>query len=164
MTFSEPDISRYILAENLNTMSKSSAEETAMQKQAMIRALEANYGNITKAAKAAGIAASTHFRWMKEDSEYEEQADAGKDVGYRNIKDSIIDMAMNKAKKGNVAVLNKLMGVFLKNLPEEMKILHRANNVPLRARIKYIDKPPGWDEAMGRLGDNVDIQSEEMPL
>lgn len=133
-------------------MSKTTSEETAMQKETMLRELEENYGNITRAAKAANIAASTHFRWMKEDEQYEKRADASKDVGYRKLKDNIIDMAMDKAQKGNVAVLNKLLGILLKEFPTEMKTLNRANNVPLTARIHYVDTREEAEEIMRSRG------------
>jgi hypothetical protein len=36
-------------------------------------------------------------------------------------------------------VLNQMMRIFLKDLPEEMKKLSRMNNIPLTARIRYVD-------------------------
>ena len=133
-------------------MSKNSPEETAVLKEAMINSLEANNGNIQKAAKAIGISPRTHFRWMKEDAYYEKQADISKDVGYRNIKDNLIELALQKAEKGDSHVLNQLLRIFLKNMPEELKAMHKANNVPFTASIKYISTREEAEEMMRREG------------
>lgn len=127
-------------------------EQTAKLKEAMILSLEANYGNIKKAANAVGISPRTHFRWMKEDEHYEKQADISKDVGYRNIKDSLIELALQKAEKGDTTVLNQLLRIFLKNMPEELKALHRHNNVPLTPKIRYVDTREEAQEIMRRQG------------
>lgn len=116
------------------------------QKERMITALEANRGNVCKAAKLAGIDARTHYRWRKEDERYEDRTDNLKDLCYRDIKESLIDKGLEMAQKGSERVLIKMLGLFLKDLPEEMKALNRMNNVPLLPKINYVDKPPGWDE------------------
>jgi Bacterial regulatory protein, Fis family len=118
------------------------------QKEKMITALEANRGNVSKAAKLAEITPKTHYRWRKEDERYESRTDSLKDICYRDIKENLIDTCLELAEKGNERVLIKLMGIFLKDLPEEMKTLNRMNNVPLIPKINYVDKPPGWDEEM----------------
>lgn len=105
----------------------------------MINALEINYGNVKLAAKVAGIAPSTHYRWRKEYEDYERKADTIKDVGYRDLKETVLDIALKKAEKGDSMVLNQLIRTLLKDLPEEMQKLSRMNNVPLTARIKYVD-------------------------
>jgi hypothetical protein len=120
-------------------MSKNAPFEIVRQQEAMIDALETHYGSIKYAAQAAGISPRTHFRWMKEYPDYERKADISRDIGYRNLKDSIIETAIRKAKKGNVQVINQMMRTFLKYMPDEMKNLNRSNEVSLMARIKYID-------------------------
>ena len=122
-------------------MKKRNLASTAEQKELMIKALEATYSNVRMSVKIADISAQTHYRWLKEDSAYELQAETSRDVGYRNMKDNLIELAMVKAIKGDTAVLNKLLGIFLKDMPEEMKTLNRYNKVPFRASIKYVDKP-----------------------
>jgi len=129
-----------------------SPQQTAKLKEAMINSLEANYGNIRKAAKAIGISPRTHFRWMKEDNQYEKQADISKDVGYGNIKDNLIELALKKAEEGDSAVLTQLMRIFLKNMPEEMKELNRANNVPLSPKIRYVSTREEAQEILRQRG------------
>lgn len=122
------------------------------QKEAMIDALETHYGSIRKATKAAGISVRTHFRWMKEDENYERKANMSKDVGYRNLKDNIIEMALKKAEKGDAAVINQMMRTFLKHMPDEMQALNRLNNVPLTPVISYVDTREEAEEIMKQRG------------
>lgn len=118
----------------------------------MIDALETHYGSIRKATKAAGISVRTHFRWMKEDENYERKANMSKDVGYRNLKDNIIEMALKKAEKGDAAVINQMMRTFLKHMPDEMQALNRLNNVPLTPVISYVDTREEAEEIMKQRG------------
>ncbi len=120
-------------------MSNNTPHEILRQQDLMIRALEVNYGNVKLSAKEVGIAPSTHYRWRKEYEDYERKTDTIKDVGYRDLKETVLDIALKKAEKGDSIVLNQLIRTLLKDLPEEMKRLSRMNNVPLTARIKYID-------------------------
>lgn len=46
----------------------------------MITALENHLGIVTRAAKDAGIARSTHYEWMESDPEYKKAVDALEDV------------------------------------------------------------------------------------
>ena len=133
-------------------MSKNAPYEIVRQKEAMIDALETHYGSIKNAAKAVGISPRTHFRWMKEDQDYERKADMSRDVGYRNLKDNIIELALKKAEKGNSAILSQLMRTFLKYTPDEMKNLNRCNNVPLTARIRYVDTREEAEEILRQQG------------
>ncbi len=126
--------------------------EILRQQSIMIDELEKNYGSIKNAAKAAGIHPSTHYRWMKEDEDYERKATISRDVGCRNLKENIIEIALRSAEKGNVAVINQLIRTFLKYTPDEMKDLNRANNVRLMPRIKYIDTREEAQESMRRHG------------
>lgn len=132
--------------------------EIEKEKEKMIIALEANRGNVTRAAKLAGITPQTHYRWRKEDERYESRTDSMKDICYRDIKENLIDRGLKMVEKGNVSVLIKMLGIFLKDLPEEMKILNRCNNVPMRASIRYVDNPRNpdrqpnivWDGSKGK--------------
>ena len=122
-------------------MSKNSPEGTARQKEMMLKALEANYGNVRAAAKLAGISSQTHYNWRKQDLEYEAKTDSMRDVCYRDIKENLISKGLKQIEKGNASVLIKMLSIFLKDLPDEMKILSKCNNVPLKVRIKYVDTP-----------------------
>lgn len=133
-------------------MSYREPHEILRQKSLMIEELEKNYGSIKNAAKAAGIAPSTHYRWMKEDEDYERKATMSRDVGYRNLKDNVIEIALRKAEKGNAAVINQLIRTFLKYLPDEMKDLNRANNVRLVPKIKYISTREEAMESLKKRG------------
>jgi hypothetical protein len=120
-------------------MSKNSPAEMAMLKTKMIDALESNFGNVTIAARVAGIAPRTHYRWLKEDAGYADEAENIRDISYRRIKDGLVQKALMKIEKGNSSVLNKMLGIFLKMLPEEMDRLSTKNNVRLLPKIHYID-------------------------
>ena len=133
-------------------MNQKQPHEILRQKSIMIEELEKNYGSIKNAAKAAGIHPSTHYRWMKEDEDYERKADISKDVGYRNLKDNIIEIALRKAEKGSATVITQMMRTFLKYLPDEMQRLNRANNVRLVPKIRYIDTREEAEEVMRRQG------------
>lgn len=133
-------------------MSKNDPHEILRQKDMMINALEINYGNVRMAAKVAGISTRTHYRWRKEDEDYERKTDNLKDIGYRDIKESLIDIALKKAQKGDTFVLNQMLRIFLKDLPEDMKMVSRYNNIPLTPKIKYIDTREEAEEIMRREG------------
>jgi hypothetical protein len=133
-------------------MNQKKPHEILRQQSLMIEELEKNYGSIKNAAKAAGIHPSTHYRWMKEDDDYERKATMSRDVGCRNLKENIIEIALRKAEKGNAAVINQLIRTFLKYMPDEMKDLNRANNVRLTPRIKYIDTREEAMESLKKRG------------
>ncbi len=122
-------------------MGQSSYNATKRKKELMLHSLEANFGNVWKASKLIKIATSTHYRWMKEDSDYENAVENMRDISFRNIKDHLLDAAMKQVDKGNVQVLNRLIGVFFKNTPEEMKIVSKNNNLKVRASIKWVSTP-----------------------
>jgi hypothetical protein len=70
-----------------------------------------------------------------------------KDICFRNAKDRLLSAAMKKIEKGETSVLNKMLGIFLKDLPDEMRLLRKHNDVPLRAHINYVPRP-NWDHKM----------------
>tara|TARA_R110000772_G_scaffold51709_9_gene118615 strand:+ start:969 stop:1364 length:396 start_codon:yes stop_codon:yes gene_type:complete len=55
-------------------MAKKNQTKSDTLKKAMIAAMEKSLGVVSSAAKAAGISRDTHYRWMKEDEEYANQA------------------------------------------------------------------------------------------
>ncbi len=141
MTFDENNFQRYILAVNIFNMNTEEQARTTKQKQAMIDAIEANFGNITKAAKEVGINVRTHNRWRKEDNDYDTQFVKIKDVSYVKVKDSLLEEAMKRIKKGDSTVLNQMLRLFYKNLPEDMIKAARVNDIPVRATIKWVSTP-----------------------
>jgi hypothetical protein len=144
-------------------MEKHIANKTAKQKEVMIKLLETNYGNIRKAAKLAGISTRTHYRWCKEDNDYDDRTCSMKDICYRNIKGDLIESAMRKVEKGDSAVLNKMLGLFLKDLPFEMQKLSTYNNVPMRIKLKIAPHPNDFysDDPMTQLAVKRYMQDKE---
>jgi len=63
-------------------------EDTNDNKKKMLEALEKSLGIVTTACKLVGIARETHYRWMREDSEYKEAVDS--------ISDVVLDFAESK--------------------------------------------------------------------
>jgi hypothetical protein len=122
-------------------MGNNSPDTIAKQKAVMLTAIEANYGNITKAAKMVKITPQTHYRWLKEDSDYENMTENAKDIGFRNVKDSLLELSLKMAEKGNAMVLNQMLRIFFKNTPEEMKVVSRNNNMRVRASVKWVSTP-----------------------
>ena len=120
-------------------MSKNSQELIVLQKQKMLDAIVANFGNVTKAAAMAGIHPSSHYRWLKEDPEYADVSENMKDISFRKIKDRLLEKALEKIDKGDSAILGRMMAIYLKNIPRDMDMVSRCNNVRLVPRIKYID-------------------------
>lgn len=117
-------------------------ERTATQKELMLKYLEVFSGNITEAAKKAGITSRTHYLWIKADPQYGDNVQNVRDICFRNSKEKLISFAMKRIEEGNTTVLNKMLGIYLKDLPDEMKSLNHHHHVPLRAVFKYVDKPP----------------------
>lgn len=133
-------------------MGKNSEVATAAQKQKMIGAIEVHFGNITKAANMTGINARTHYRWMKEDQEYAEEAENMKDISFRKIKDKLLEKALDLIDKDDPAILNRMMSIYFKNIPQEMDRVSRYNNVRLMPTIKYIDTREEAEEIMRQRG------------
>jgi hypothetical protein len=132
-------------------MGTNSETATAMQKQDMLKALDAHYGNVRKAADTAKIAPSTHYRWRKEDSDYDGAVAYIKDISFGNIQDALVSTAIEKIKNGDTAVLNKMLGIYLKGLPETMNQLNKIFHPKIKVGIKYIDKPPGFDKMIQEI-------------
>jgi len=104
-------------------MGQNSAIATQLKKQAMIGALEANFGNITAAAKQAEISVRTHYKWLLEDSAYEKEVVNIKDISFGKMKESLLEKALKMVDNGNATVLNQLLRIYFKNLPEEMETI-----------------------------------------
>jgi len=134
-------------------MSFTAEELTAIHKKEMINALEVYFGNVTDAARKVGITPRTHYRWLKEDDEYADAAENMRDLCYRKVKDNLIAKALTRIEKGDKAVLMKMLGIYLKKLPEEMERAARINNVPLiRPTIKYVNTREEAEEIRRKRG------------
>ncbi len=136
-------------------MAKNTEMQTAAQKKEMINALEANFGNVTASTKVVGITPRTHYRWLKEDPEYASAAENMRDLCYRKVKDNLLEQALKKIGSGDTSVLNKMLSIYFKNLPDEMRSASSFNNVPIRVGVKYIKTREEAEEMMrndGRMG------------
>lgn len=134
-------------------MGTNSEQATAIQKKEMINALEANFGNVTQAAKAVGITPRTHYRWLKEDEEYADAAENMRDICYRRVKDNLLEKALDKIEKGDTAILSKMLSIYLKKLPEEMDRASRQNNVRLVPKIRYVETREQAEQIMRERGE-----------
>ena len=101
-------------------MGRNTRKATEAKKQAMIDALEANSGNITAAAKQVEISVRTHYKWLKEDEAYENEVINIKDISFGKVKESLLEKALKMVDSGNTAVLNQLLRIYFKKLPEEI--------------------------------------------
>jgi hypothetical protein len=111
----------------------------AKQKEMMIHNVEVFYGNVRKACNAVGLSTQTHYRWTKEDSEYGARMENLKDISFRNLKERLVESALNRIDKGDSVILGKMLALFLSDLPEEMKAASRANRPQTVAVMKYVD-------------------------
>jgi hypothetical protein len=127
-------------------MGKNNAQATAAYKKEMINALEANFGNVTAAAKTVGITPRMHYLWLKSDDEYAYAAENMKDLCFRRVKDNLLENALKKIESGDSSVLNKMLGIYFKNLPEEMNNVSGLNNVEIVTKTKYIRAEEGTGE------------------
>jgi len=139
--FSENPFSGSYFCGKCRIMDKRNLESTEKKKAAMLIALESNFGNVRNAAKMVKIDAVTHYRWLKEDNEYAGKSESIKDISFRNIKEKLLDMSMKMAEKGNVTVLNQLLRIYCKNIPEDMQAASFYNNVRIRMVPKFVYTP-----------------------
>jgi hypothetical protein len=119
-------------------MGKNNAQATAAYKKEMINALEANFGNVTAAAKVVGITPRMHYLWLKSDDEYAYAAESMKDICFRRVKDNLLENALKKIETGDTAVLNKMLGIYFKNIPEEIDRASHLNKVEIITKTNYI--------------------------
>ena len=122
-------------------MAKNTDDETDKLKESMINAIEMNCGNITAASKQAGVNVRTHYRWMKEDENYEMEVVNIKDISFGKVKENLLGKALKLVDDGNTAVLNQLLRIYFKKLPEEMQTTHIIND-----NQKYDLRPDEDDE------------------
>ena len=74
---------------------------TKSDKNRMISALAECLGNVSDACKKAGISRNTHYRWLKEDSEYSEAVSEQSEVAL----DIAEAMLMEKIAEGNLRAI-----------------------------------------------------------
>ena len=80
------------------------ATSTAMAKRAMIESLRVHRGQVTTAAKAAGIKRSTHYTWLSRDVKYA--------AAVVDIKDFVLDEVEAVAYKMMLEDRNTAMIIF----------------------------------------------------
>ncbi len=71
-------------------MGTNSKDQTAKQKEAMLKALEAFHGNVRNAAKDAEVSERTHYRWCREDNNYKNAVGSIIDIRLRHAKEPVI--------------------------------------------------------------------------
>ncbi len=59
-----------------------------IQKKAMLEALSKSLGNISTASNMAGIARTTHYKWLQDDSEYKSE--------FEELADQALDFVESK--------------------------------------------------------------------
>jgi hypothetical protein len=124
---------------NKIAMSKNSEEGTEKQKAVMIGALEANAGNVREACKIAVITPQTHYRWRKEDSDYDEDVIRMKNICNFHIQEALILEAFNRISKGSDSVLNQMLRIYLKKVPDIMERVSLMMDTPkLELKFKYL--------------------------
>lgn len=74
---------------------------TEKTKAAMLAALDASLGVVTTACRTVGIARDTHYRWMKEDAEY--------NLSVKDIENTALDFVetaqFQEIRKGNASLI-----------------------------------------------------------
>lgn len=80
---------------------KTSDTSDNIKKERMVAALEKSLGIVTNAAKAVGISRNTHYRWMKEDTDYKKSVN--------DLDNVALDFAESKLHEsifeGNIAAI-----------------------------------------------------------
>jgi hypothetical protein len=87
-------------------------DKRASKKQRMLIAFVVTAGNVTRAAKAAGIDRDTHYAWLKDDSEYA--------ASYRDCVPNAAGVLEDEARRR--AVEGTLKGVYHKGALVDMEV------------------------------------------
>ncbi len=111
-------------------MRRNSKNETAKQKGVMLASLEAFHGNVKNAALDAKVSERTHYRWCREDNDYNNSVGSLLDIRHRHAKEELLEIAMRKIEAGDVRVLIKMLGIFYKNFVDEQNRLNTFNDNP----------------------------------
>ena len=112
-------------------MARKLKEDTDKTKEAMLKALVANHGNVRAAASEASVSEQTHYRWCREDNNYNNAVGSLIDIRLRNAKEEVLTIAMQSIQKGNTAVLNKLLTIFYKDFTDnEERHYNNFNDYP----------------------------------
>lgn len=76
-------------------------QKTTLLKKAMLQALEKTLGVVTQACKIVNIHRATHYRWIKEDKEYEAEVSALAEVA----KDYAETKLFKRIQKGDTTAI-----------------------------------------------------------
>ncbi len=105
----------------------------------MIGALEAKAGNVREACKAVGITPQTHYNWRKEDSDYDDDVIRMKNICNFHIQEALILEAFNRISKGSDSVLNQMLRIYLKKVPDAMERVSLMMDTPhLKVGFRYV--------------------------
>jgi hypothetical protein len=121
-------------------MSKSSPQVTFNRKEAMLRALQANFGRVSKAAQAAEITKQTHYNWYKNDEEYRNSVDNIKYECYEEFGDLVFNAVLKKLEEGNTSVINKCFFTLFAKWAEQMA-MDNPYRPKLTMKFNYVNKP-----------------------
>ena len=119
---------------------KSSPVNTQHQQQRMLKALEAHYGNVSKATKAVGITRQTHYNWYKENEEYCEKVDLLKVQCHEEFKDLIMEAVIKKIKEGNTQIIALCFKTVCAEDAEQLQKLN-PYKPKLKMRIRVMPNP-----------------------
>src|SRR5579863_6964795 len=105
-------------------MSKSTEQTTAIKQEAMLKALQATYGTVKRAAAMVQITPQTHYNWYKNDEGYREKVDSLKYELYEDYKDLVMEAVLKKVREGNSSIINRSFQTFFAKWVDQME---RAN-------------------------------------
>lgn len=76
-----------------------------IQKSKMLQALEKSMGIVTAASKKSGIARSTHYDWMNDDSEYKKKVEGLADIALDFAESKLLQSIKNNSDTATIFYL-----------------------------------------------------------
>ncbi len=106
----------------------------------MLKALDASYGNVTKAAKAAKIERKTHYNWVRADKQYSERVNLIRHECHEEFKDLVREGVRKKVIEGNTTILAMCYrSLFTESTIAQMEAASPFNE-RLVARLHYVTR------------------------
>jgi len=130
---------------------KSSAVNTMHQQARMLKALEASYGNVSRAAKATRITRQTHYNWYRQDEAYAEKVNLLKHECHEEFKDLVREGIRKKVIEGNTTILALCYRTLFNEKVMANEEIHNPFRERLRAKIRYVDLPPERKEMANEM-------------
>ena len=97
------------------------------------------HGNIRAACKKAGCSHSAYYKWLKEDSEFDNQAQEARTIGIDGILDLALIGLVNNLKEGDVASVIYV----LKTLGKKLGFTEKDENATQSRLDFYLDTGNG---------------------